>query len=69
MRQHLLQQVRAPLSSWAAANGFANKPRTAFMVDGLDQLLPLLLGGWLAVMFISALASRARKVSSRGQGS
>jgi hypothetical protein len=43
----------------------AAEPRAAFMFEGLDQLLPLLLGGWLPVMFTSAVAGRARKVSSR----
>jgi hypothetical protein len=57
--------VKGPLTAWAAANGLAAEPRAAFMFEGLDQLLPLLVGGWLAVMLISAVASRARKVSSR----
>jgi hypothetical protein len=55
--------VKGPLTSWAAAHGLASEPRAAFMFEGLDQLLPLLLGGWLAVMLISAVAGRARKVS------
>uniref|UniRef100_A0A383W8Y8 Mechanosensitive ion channel MscS domain-containing protein n=1 Tax=Tetradesmus obliquus TaxID=3088 RepID=A0A383W8Y8_TETOB len=53
--------TKGPLSTWAAANGLAAEPRTAFLFEGMDQLLPLLLGGWLAVVCISAAADKTRK--------
>lgn len=69
--QHQQQQQRRVSCSSGLIRGWLSRshpalgslePQVAFLADGLDELLPPVVAGWLLVTLISIVADAARKV-------